>query len=41
MIAAIQPPFIPDWTQLRPFLAECWLIAAIVAVLIAPFFFSR
>lgn len=34
-------PFIPAWTDLRPFVAELWLIGAMVAVLIAPFFSTR
>ena len=38
LLAAIDKPFIPPWTELRPFAPELWLIAAIVAVLIAPFF---
>jgi len=38
---AIGQPFIPGWTQLRPFVAELWLIATIVAVLLAPFFTRR
>jgi NADH-quinone oxidoreductase subunit N len=36
-----QSPFIPSSEQLRPFSAELWLIAAIVAVLVTPFFTSR
>src|SRR4051812_288261 len=34
-------PFIPGWTSLRPFVAEIWLIVAIVAVLLTPFFVRR
>ena len=34
-------PFIPGWTSLRPFVAELWLIASIVAVLLTPFFVRR
>src|SRR5262245_49243794 len=41
----IDKPFIPGWsiagTGLRPFSAEMWLIATIVAVLLAPFFARR
>lgn len=33
-------PFIPGWNELRPFAAELWLIGAIVAVLLTPFFTS-
>ena len=36
--AMIDKPFIPPWAELRAFAPELWLIAAIVAVLIAPFF---
>jgi NADH-quinone oxidoreductase subunit N len=38
---AIGLPFIPDWEQLRPFAADLWLIATIVAVLLVPFFTPR
>ena len=45
ILAAIGTPFIPSWDApgyaLRPFVAELWLIAAIVAVLLAPFFTRR
>lgn len=34
----IDKPFIPAWTELRAFAPELWLIAAIIAVLLAPFF---
>lgn len=34
----IDKPFIPAWTELRAFAPELWLIAAIIAVLITPFF---
>ncbi|MDB5291239.1 MAG: NADH-quinone oxidoreductase subunit [Phycisphaerales bacterium] len=34
-------PFIPNAAELRPFAAELWLIATIVAVLLAPFFTPR
>ena len=37
-LAAIGLPFIPGWGDLRPFVADLWLIAAIVAVLLTPFF---
>ena len=40
-LAAIGSPFIPGWGDLRPFVAELWLIAAIVAVLLTPFFVRR
>jgi NADH-quinone oxidoreductase subunit N len=40
-LASIGAPFIPHADQLRPFLAELWLIAAIVGVLLAPFFTRR
>src|SRR6266436_10101494 len=35
---AVEAPFIPDWHELKPFVADLWLIATIVAVLITPFF---
>jgi NADH-quinone oxidoreductase subunit N len=45
LAAAIDKPFIPGWTDpgvgLRPFAPELWLILAIVAVLIVPFFTRR
>jgi NADH-quinone oxidoreductase subunit N len=45
LAAAIDKPFIPGWTDpgvgLRPFAPELWLIGAIVAVLIVPFFTRR
>ena len=41
MLAAIGLPFIPGWTELRPFVADLWLILTIVAVLITPFFTQR
>jgi NADH-quinone oxidoreductase subunit N len=40
-LAAIGNPFIPGWAELRPFIAEMWLIATIVGVLITPFFVKR
>lgn len=40
-LANIQNPFIPNWTQLRPFAAEMWIIATIIAVLLTPFFVKR
>src|SRR3954465_12039069 len=45
-LAAIEKPFIPGWSGaggagLRPFTAELWLIATIVAVLLTPFFTRR
>jgi NADH-quinone oxidoreductase subunit N len=41
LAAGIGLPFIPGWEQLRPFIADCWLIATIIAVLLAPFFTTR
>jgi len=38
LLAVIGLPYIPGWTELRPFAAELWLTATIVAVLIVPFF---
>src|SRR3954452_5860979 len=38
MLAAIDKPFIPPWSELRAFAPELCLIATIVAVLLAPFF---
>ncbi|HEX3359235.1 MAG TPA: NADH-quinone oxidoreductase subunit N [Tepidisphaeraceae bacterium] len=41
-VSSIEKPFIPGWSGggvgLRPFTAELWLIATIVAVLLTPFF---
>jgi NADH-quinone oxidoreductase subunit N len=37
-ILAIGTPYIPGWAELRPFAVDLWLIATIVAVLLAPFF---
>jgi NADH-quinone oxidoreductase subunit N len=37
----IDKPFIPAWSELRAFSPELWLIAAIIAVLLAPFFTRR
>lgn len=34
-------PFIPDWSQLRPFAAELWLLAAIIGVLLTPFWTKK
>ena len=34
-------PFIPDWAQLRPFVAELCLTGTIVAVLLSPFWSKR
>jgi NADH-quinone oxidoreductase subunit N len=34
-------PFIPGWGELRPFVADLWLIGTIAAVLLTPFFTSR
>lgn len=38
LLAAIDKPFIPAWSELRPFAPELWLIGTILAVLLAPFF---
>src|SRR5215203_554868 len=38
---AIGLPYIPGWNELRPFVADLWLIATIVAVLLTPFFVRR
>ncbi|CAN5600340.1 NADH-quinone oxidoreductase subunit N [soil metagenome] len=40
-LAAIGVPFIPGWTELRPFIAELTLICTIVAVLLTPFFVKK
>src|SRR5688572_32559942 len=40
-LAAIGSPYIPAWTDLRPFVADLWLIATVVAVLLTPFFTRR
>src|SRR5438270_8480 len=39
--AAAGAPFIPGWTELRPFIAELCLVVTIVAVLLTPFFIRR
>ena len=40
--SAIEKPFVPGWSGggmgLKPFIGELWLIGAIVAVLLTPFF---
>ena len=41
LLAAIGNPFIPGWDELRPFVAELWLIATVVGVLLTPFFVKR
>ncbi|MCC6424092.1 MAG: NADH-quinone oxidoreductase subunit N [Phycisphaerales bacterium] len=41
LLAAIGLPYVPDWGQLRAFAPELWLIAAIVAVLLTPFFVKK
>src|SRR5688572_24264131 len=41
MLAAIGNPYIPGWDELRPFVAELWLIATTVAVLLTPFFVKK
>src|SRR5689334_16899133 len=38
--SSIGLPFIPQWMELRPFVADLWLIVTIVAVLLTPFFTS-
>src|SRR5437763_8177099 len=38
LLAQVGTPFIPHWTDLKPFVVELWLITTIVAVLITPFF---
>src|SRR5437016_9282078 len=40
-LATIGLPFIPSWTELRPFVADLWLIGTIVAILLTPFFVQR
>lgn len=40
-IAAIGIPYIPGLDDLRPFVAELWLVATVVAVLLTPFFIRR
>ena len=39
--SSIGLPFIPQWMELRPFAADLWLIATIVAILLTPFFTSH
>jgi NADH-quinone oxidoreductase subunit N len=41
LLANIQPPYVPGADQLGPFAPELWLIATIIATLLAPFFTSR
>ena len=41
VLAAIGLPYIPGWEELRPFVADLWLIATAVAVLLTPFFTRR
>jgi len=36
--SSIGLPFIPQWYELRPFAADLWLIATIIAILLTPFF---
>src|SRR4051794_40446862 len=38
---AIGLPYIPNWDDLRPFVADLWLVATAVAVLLTPFFTRR
>ncbi len=40
-LAAIGLPYIPGWNELRPFVADLWLVATAVAVLLTPFFVRR
>ena len=40
IVAAIGLPFIPGWGELRPFVADLWLIVTIVGVLLTPFFIT-
>ncbi len=40
-LAVTHGPFIPAWSELRFFAAELWLIIAIAAVLLTPFFTPR
>ncbi|HSI35149.1 MAG TPA: proton-conducting transporter membrane subunit, partial [Tepidisphaeraceae bacterium] len=37
MPLALSKPFIPGWYDLGPFVAECWLIGTLIAVLLVPF----
>jgi NADH-quinone oxidoreductase subunit N len=41
IMAMMGKPFVPGWEQLRPFIAELWLIATIVAVLLSAFWSRR
>src|SRR4051794_19599159 len=41
LTVAIGLPYIPGWNELRPFVADLWLIVTIVAVLLTPFFVRR
>src|SRR5688572_31282859 len=41
ILAAVGLPFIPGWDQLRPFIADVWLIVTVIGVLFTPFFFER
>lgn len=41
LLATIGNPYIPGWMELRPFIAELWLIGTIIAVLITPFFVKK
>src|SRR5258706_3273315 len=38
MILSVGTPFIPPWSELKPFVADLWLIVTIVGVLLTPFF---
>ncbi len=40
-LSAASSPFIPGAAELRPFAADLWLIATIVALLLTPFFKPR
>lgn len=41
ILGTIGLPLIPSWEQLRPFIADLWLIATMVGVLLTPFFVRR
>jgi NADH-quinone oxidoreductase subunit N len=41
LLSFIGRPYIPGWNDLGPFIAECWLIVTLVAVLLVPFFARR
>src|SRR5438309_11556833 len=41
LLSSIGAPFIPQWSELRAFSVELWLIVTIVAVLLTPFFVRK